>query len=122
MQQYLVHEFVKDYEDGLLSRRGMVGRVLHITGGVAAAAGVLTALGIRAGGAQESTVPMPDGPQSPFSVAADDAGVTAEEITFPGGDGTSLMAFQAAPSPSAATPAATAAWSDSLAWFAEHLV
>jgi carboxymethylenebutenolidase len=107
MQRYLVHEFVEDYEDGLLSRRGLVGRVLHITGGVAAAAGVLTSLGVKAGSAaQDSPPPTPTDPQSPFSVAADDPRVVATEITFPGGDGATVMAYQAAPSPNAATPTA----------------
>jgi hypothetical protein len=41
MQRYLVHEFVEDYEDGLLSRRDMLRRVLYITGGVGAAVAVL---------------------------------------------------------------------------------
>ena len=46
-EDYLVHEFVEDYEDGLMSRRDLVGRVLHISGGVASAAAVLTSLGVR---------------------------------------------------------------------------
>ena len=37
-ENYLVHEFVDDYTDGIMSRRDMVSRVLHITGGVAATA------------------------------------------------------------------------------------
>ena len=32
-ETYLVHEFVEDYVDGLMSRRDMMRRVLHITGG-----------------------------------------------------------------------------------------
>lgn len=106
MQKYLVHEFVEDYEDGLMSRRDMVSRVLKITGGTAAAASVLTALGVQAGGAQESTPVMPDGPQSPLSVAEDDPRVIAEEITFPGGDGQMVTAYQAKPAPGGGTPEA----------------
>ena len=41
-ENYLVHEFVEDYVDGIMSRRDMMLRVLHITGGVAATATVLT--------------------------------------------------------------------------------
>ena len=104
MQRYLVHEFVEDYEDGLLSRRGMIGRVLHITGSAAAAATVLTALGVKAGGAQESTPQPPSGPQSPLSVAADDSRVIAGDVTFPGGDGEMVTAYQAIPATGAATP------------------
>lgn len=114
LQRYLVHEFVEDYQDGLLSRRGMVSRVLHITGGVAATATVLTALGVtpatRAAYAQEATPAGPTEPQSPLSVPADDARVIAEEITFPGQDDATIMAYQTRPSGQAgATPAAAMA-------------
>jgi carboxymethylenebutenolidase len=109
MQKYLVHEFVEDYEDGLMSRRDMVSRVLKITGSAAAAASVLTTLGVQAGGAQESTPMMPDGPQSPLSVAEDDPRVVVERISFPGGDGETVMAYQAKPAVErGGTPAAVA--------------
>jgi len=107
MQKYLVHEFVEDYEDGLMSRRDMVSRVLKITGSAAAAASVLTTLGVRAGGAQELAQDMPTEPQSPLSVAADDPRVVAEQISFPGVDGETVMAYQAKPAAeSGGTPVA----------------
>ena len=110
-ETYLVHEFVEDYEDGLLSRRDMVGRVAHIAGGVASAAALLAALGVAplAAGAQSATPPpMPTatGPRSPLSVAADDPRVAGEAITFPGPGGATLMAYQARPAAGAATPGA----------------
>ncbi len=43
VERYLIHEFIEDYEDGLLTRRGLVRRVIGITGGVAAAATAATA-------------------------------------------------------------------------------
>ncbi len=107
MQRYLVHEFVEDYEDGILSRRDMISRVLHITGSAAAAATTLTLLGVKAGGAQEATPPLPEGPQSPLSIAADDPSVIAGDVSFPGGDGSTITAYQAMPAGSAATPAAS---------------
>lgn len=115
MQRYLVHEFVEDYDDGLMSRRDLVSRVLHITGSAAAAATVLTALGVKAGGAQEMMARAAQQAQSPFSVPADDPGVVAAEVTFPGPDGASLMAYQAMPAaggatPGAASPVAAAPW------------
>ena len=97
MQRYLVHEFVEDYEDGLLSRRDMISRVLHITGGVAAAATVLTSLGVRATGAQGATPPSPNGPQSPLSVPEDDPRVLASNVTFAGADEAPVQAYQAVP-------------------------
>ena len=100
-ETYLVHEFVEDYVDGLMSRRAMMRRVLHITGGVAATATILTQLGVKSASAQEGTPPprpTPSGPRSTVSVPADDPRITAADVTFPGGDGAEIMAYQAMPS------------------------
>lgn len=97
MQRYLVHEFVEDYQDGLMSRRGMISRVLHITGGIGATATVLTQLGVEAAGAQGATPAAPAGPRSPLSVPADDLRVQATDITFTGPDGADVLAYQALP-------------------------
>ena len=98
VERYLIHEFIEDYEDGLLTRRGLVRRVIGITGGVAAAATALTAFGVRpvlTAGAQEST-PVPIAPQSPLSVPADDPRIEGESLSFDG-NGTTLLAYQAKP-------------------------
>lgn len=99
-ENYLVHEFVDDYVDGIMSRRDMMRRVLHITGGVATTATILTKLGVRPASAQDATPPpslTPAGPQSPISVAEDDPRVTGGDITFPGGDSVEITAYQALP-------------------------
>jgi carboxymethylenebutenolidase len=100
-ENYLVHEFVDDYVDGILSRRDMMRRVLHITGGVAATATVLTQLGVKPASAQEGTPappPTPTGPRSTVSVPEDDPSVSVSDITFPGADGADVTAYQAMPS------------------------
>src|SRR5829696_3210794 len=100
-ENYLVHEFVEDYVDGIMSRRDMVRRVLHIIGGVATTATVLTQLGVKSASAQEGTPappPTPTGPRSSVSVAENDPRVTASDITFPGLDGAEIFAYQAMPS------------------------
>jgi carboxymethylenebutenolidase len=100
-ESYLVHEFVEDYVDGIMSRRDMMARVLHIVGGVAATATILTRLGVKSASAQEATPtprPTPTGPRSSVSVAENDARITAADITFPALDGAELMAYQAMPS------------------------
>ncbi|MCC6315122.1 MAG: dienelactone hydrolase family protein [Thermomicrobiales bacterium] len=106
-ETYLVHEFVEDYADGLMSRRDMVRRVVHITGGVAAAATTLTQLGVQPALAQSGTPPVatPSGPRSPDSVPADDPRISGSEVTYPGLDGAIVMAYQAMPA-GFATPAA----------------
>ena len=113
-ETYLVHEFVEDYEDGIMSRRDMMRRVLHITGGVAAAATVLTQLGVRSAGAQDATppamppMPTPTGPRSRESVAVDDPRITAMDVTYPALDGAEIKAYAAMPAAAAAaTPAAS---------------
>lgn len=106
-QNYLVHEFVDDYQDGLMSRRDMVARVLHITGGVAAAATMLTSLGVRAADAnapetllrQESAES-----RSPLTVSEDDPAVSPSTITYDSG-GVAITAYQVFPSGDA-TPVA----------------
>src|SRR5215204_2236088 len=100
-ENYLVHEFVDDYVDGIMSRRDMIRRVLHITAGVAATATVLTELGVKSASAQEGTPappPTPTGPRSTESVAEDDPRITGSDVTFPGLDGEEITAYQAMPS------------------------
>ncbi|MCA9861024.1 MAG: dienelactone hydrolase family protein [Thermomicrobiales bacterium] len=110
-ERYLIHEFVDDWRDGYLTRREMIKRVLYITGGVATTATVLTQLGVtpmtRAALAQETVSTPSAEPMSPLSVAADDSRVLGEDITFPAGDGTDVLAYQARPNPDSGTPMAT---------------
>lgn len=111
MQRYLVYEFVEDYQDGLMSRRDLLSRVVHIAGGTAAGLALLAALGVSAEEiyAQEATPPapqQPSGPQSPLSVPEDDPRIVGADITFPSGDAT-IMAYEARPATGiAATPLA----------------
>ncbi len=101
METYLVHEFVEDYVDGLMSRRGMMRRGLQITGGGAAPGTVLTQLGVKSASAQEGTPappPTPTGPRSSVSVAEDDPAIATSDVTFPGADGEEITAYQAMPS------------------------
>ena len=110
MQRYLVHEFVEDYQDGLLSRRDLMAKIGHIAGGAAAAAAILTWFGVSTSdvSAQEATpaaTPIP--PQSPFSVAEGDPAVATTEITFQSG-GVAYTGYEARPATgtTAATPTA----------------
>ncbi len=99
-ENYLVHEFVEDYVDGIMSRRDMMSRVLHITGGVAATATVLTQLGVKSASAQEGTPappPTPTGPRSTVSVPEDDPGISASDVAFPGANGDDIIAYQVMP-------------------------
>lgn len=108
LQTYLVHEFVEDYEDGLMSRRDMMSRVLHITGSVTTTATLLTTLGVSSAAAQDAlpatiASPAAGGAKSPISVAADDPAIHGGPIQFPNGSDT-IQAYEARPATSA-TPA-----------------
>jgi carboxymethylenebutenolidase len=108
--QYLIHEFVEDYRDGIMSRRDMIRRVIYITGGVASAATVLTHMGLtpmtRAALAQETTPAASPEPQSPLSVPADDERIDGTDITITARDGASIMAYQALPASTVSPEAA----------------
>ena len=99
IENYLIHEFVEDFDDGLLSRRGLVRRVIGVTGGVATAATALAAMGVtpmtRAEARQSATPGVPVA-QSPLSVAEDDPRVVTANLSF-AGNGAELYAYEARP-------------------------
>src|SRR5690348_944139 len=94
-QDYMVHEYVADYQQGHLSRRDLLRRVVLITGGVASAATVLSSFSLA--GAATALAQTPPPAKSPLSVPADDPSIEAMDITFPGQDGATIMAYQARP-------------------------
>ncbi|HEU0165880.1 MAG TPA: dienelactone hydrolase family protein [Thermomicrobiales bacterium] len=107
-QDYLVHEFVDDYNDGVMPRREMMMRIIHITGGVAAAATMLTSLGVKAADAgveRKQFRPAPTTMQSALSVAADDPRIKASDVSFES-SGAMVGAYEARPAAPRATPAA----------------
>ena len=107
-QRYLVHEFVDDYKDGVMSRRDMMARVLKITGSAAAAATTLTALGVKAADANQPVALVQQGTptaRSPLSVPEDDPAVTGTEIEFQG-EGAMIRAYEARPASGKASPVA----------------
>jgi len=106
MQRYLVHEFIDDYQDGLLSRRDLTAKIGYIAGGAAAATAILTRFGVDDGVvlAQEAgATPQATAPQSPLSVPPDDPSVFGVDITFPSGSG-DYTAYEARPAGSGSTP------------------
>jgi carboxymethylenebutenolidase len=110
-QDYLIREFVDNYEDGVMSRRDLLERVRRITGSTAAAAGVLLALGVRPAFADpQAFVPVqaqpPGAPQSPFSVPEGDPAIISGPVTFLSG-GATIMAYVARPRAEGRYPAVT---------------
>jgi|SRR5579883_228956 len=96
MEYYSVYEFVADYKDGLLSRRDMMRRVLHIAGGVASAASILSLMGCG-GSAAPSTAPVSSAAAPASSPAAAKPSIAASP------------AASASAKPAASTPASASA-------------
>ena len=106
-ERYLVNEFYDDYREGTLPRRAFFRRVAYITGGMAAAAATLAAMGCsgpdlpnpKAAIPPASPTPAPATPsptptgtpvpvagaKSPLSVADGDPSVRGRDVTFPVG-------------------------------------
>ncbi|MBI3973762.1 MAG: dienelactone hydrolase family protein [Chloroflexi bacterium] len=108
-QDYLVREFVDNYEDGMMPRRDLLERVFRITGSTAATAGTLLALGVKPALADPLAsatfqAQPPSGPQSPLSVPEDDPSIIAGPVTFPSG-GAEIQAYWARPRAAGRFPA-----------------
>jgi carboxymethylenebutenolidase len=104
LQQYVVEEFVEHYREGTLSRRELIRRVLPVTGGVAATASLLLALGCAPSPAASSTAPtVPTSARSPNQPTAPTTGV-ASPTTAPATP-TTVSASAAPTGVGAATPA-----------------
>jgi carboxymethylenebutenolidase len=95
LRQYLIDEFVEDYQEGHISRRQAFRLLAGITGAATAAA--LLAAAPAPVAAQE---PIPTAPRAgsavPNRVAADDPRVRAGAVIFPGAD-TTLLGYMARP-------------------------
>lgn len=96
---YLIHEFVDDYKEGYLSRRDLILKVLHITGGIASTATILVALGC--GGDDTPTTATTGGTVTPTRPAA------ASPVASPAASPAGSPAASPAASPRAATPVAS---------------
>jgi carboxymethylenebutenolidase len=103
MQRYLGEEMIEDYQEGMLTRREMLRRLLGICGGAAGAAALLAACG-----ASTPTTAAPTAGAAPPSLApptavpeATAAATTAPEATA------AATAAQAAPTAAATAPASS---------------
>lgn len=118
LQEYLVHEFVADYQSGFMTRRDMIRRVLYITGGAASTATLLLSLGCGPGAASPTAAPAAkptDAPKpaaspaaSPPSPAASPAAAAAPKpATVP--SPAAAASSSPSPAPAALSPLSVAA-------------
>lgn len=117
-QQYLLEEFAEEYREGRMDRRELLRRAVLVTGSIAGAAAVLTALGCTpsaapattGGGAPSLATPTAAAAQATRPPAAtatpvvgpdatvtpNDPAVQAREVSYPGPAGT-LIGYLARP-------------------------
>jgi carboxymethylenebutenolidase len=105
LEYYSVYEFVADYKDGYLSRREMMRRVLHIAGGVASAASILSLMGCGGGAAPASSPSAASSAAAKPSVAASAA--SSAKPAASASTAASASAKPAASGSAAASPAAS---------------
>ena len=100
-QRYVAEEYVEQYRDGQMSRRGMLRRIGLITGGAAMAVGFLKELGIEATAAEVLAAgpeAAPASQRSAITVAPDDPAIRAGWIVFRAEDGAPIIGYLARPS------------------------
>ena len=115
MQVYLGEETVEDFQDGLITRRAMLKRLIVICGGTAAAAAVLSACGVpvnapptsstaptAAGATSPPPPPTPGLAKGPLTVAKEDAAVKTSDVTFK--SDTDVMGYLARPAAEGSYP------------------
>ncbi|HLZ29165.1 MAG TPA: dienelactone hydrolase family protein [Chloroflexota bacterium] len=98
-QRYLLDEFVEDYRDGRMSRRDFVMKVIGVSGGLAAATGLFSSVGLSAAeiaAAQAAPRVAQTGPD-PVTISPSDPAISVMDVQFPSNDGSTLLGYLAMP-------------------------
>src|ERR1700694_4425510 len=99
-QRYLLDEFVDDYKSGEMSRRDFVVKVIGVSGGLAAALGLFSSVGLSAAeiaAAQAAPRLAQEGP-NPVTIPPDDPAISVSDVSYPTADGSTLLGYLAMPS------------------------
>lgn len=99
-QQYLLDEFADDYRSGRMSRRDFVVKAIGVAGGVAAASGLFSALGLSAAevATAQSLPRLEQAQPNAVTVSADDPDISVSGVEFSSNDGTRINGYLAIPS------------------------
>ena len=99
-QRYLLDEFVEDYREGRMSRRDFVMKAIGVSGGLAAAMGLFSSVGLTAADIAAAQAAPREAHQisNPVTVSPDDPDITVSDVEFTSVDGSSLMGYMAMPS------------------------
>ena len=119
LRDYILEEFIEDYQEGEINRREALQRIAAITGSVAIASAILAACATpdEQAASQETAGESSAQPASPtaevqsaaestpgVTVSPDDPDIEANEVEVPG-DGVALMGYVAKPSGDGSFPA-----------------
>ena len=99
-QRYLLDEFVEDYRAGQMSRREFVMKVIGVSGGLAAAMGLFSSVGLSGAeiaAAQAAPRLAQTGPDG-VTISPDDPTISVSNVSFPTADGSTLLGYMALPS------------------------
>ncbi len=99
-QRYLLDEFVEDYKAGEMSRRDFVMKVIGVSGGLAAALGLFSSVGLSPAevAAAQAAPRIAQGGPDPITISPSDASIMVSDVQFPTADGSSLLGYMAMPS------------------------
>jgi len=98
-QTYLLDEFAEDYRDGRMSRRDFVVKAIGVAGGLAAASGLFSTLGLSAAQVAEAQA-MPRLEQAQpnaITVPPDDPAISVSDVEFPSTDDAPIKGYMALP-------------------------
>src|SRR5579859_3831651 len=96
-QRYLLDEFVEDYRDGRMSRREFVMKVIGVSGGLAAAMGLFSSVGLSDAevAAAQAAPRVAQAAPNPVTIAPDDPDIMVSDVSFPTADGSTLLGYMA---------------------------
>ncbi len=99
-QRYLLDEFVVDFRDGRMSRRDFVVKVIGVAGGLAAATGVFSSVGLSTAevAAAQAEPRLEQAQPNAVTVSPDDPDIAVSDVAFPTADGASVNGYLAVPS------------------------
>jgi carboxymethylenebutenolidase len=99
-QRYLLDEFVDDYKSGEMSRRDFVMKVIGVCGGLTAALGVFSSVGLSTAeiAAAQAAPRVAQADVNPVTVSPSDPSIVVMDVEFPSADGSTMLGYIAMPS------------------------
>src|SRR5882762_5605672 len=99
-QRYLLDEFVEDYRGGEMSRRDFVMKVIGVSGGLTAALGLFSSVGLSTAeiAAAQAAPRVAQADVDPVTISPSDPSIVVMDVEFPSADGSTMLGYMAMPS------------------------